>query len=345
MSGPWRACAVPGLGGLVNPQEGDGRMRNANSRKTGGGSPSFHPSPRRIGPIAAVLGACALAGIVASQAGAGGYQSGGACDSSQRESHRNTGCLHAWWDNTPPISTGVAGGSTSGAQNKCPDYGDITAHVDFKHASDGRFNLDNGSKQRKKHAVADVRDISCCRNKSDLCHRREVEKNDDGKIRLWSGSGKTYSWKDVSTAAKRQHFCNQSRYRDGIYCRNDPDGDALSGRPYNCGDHYCTTLDCESQFEQSNAYQTCQEDDTQPTYTISATDGSSQTCTVTAKCLHGQRGTPAHVIGVYGFEKTMEADTADLPDALNCWESTELTTDSAGCSEWNPSTGLPDFQD
>ena len=317
-------------------------MRNANSRKTSG-SPSFHPSPRRIRSIAAVLGAFVLAGVMASQAGAGGYESGGACDSSDRESHRDTGCLHAWWNNSPPISTGVAGGSTMGAQNKCSDYGDITAHIDMKRWSDGQFDLDDGSKQRHKNAVADVRDISCCRNKSDLCHRREVEKNSEGKIRVWSGSGTTYTWVSVSKARKRQHFCRQSEYRDGVYCRNDPDGDALDGHPYNCGDHYCTVSDCESQFEQSNAYSTCQEDGTVPSYTISATDGSSQTCTVTATCKHGEEGLNDRGIALYSVVKTLAADSADLADALNCWEHTYLTTDSAGCTEWDLDTPYPGY--
>ena len=47
------------------------------------------------------------------------------CNSSGREAHSTTSCLNAWWDNSPPASSGVAGGSTFGAQSQCADWGDI----------------------------------------------------------------------------------------------------------------------------------------------------------------------------------------------------------------------------
>ena len=69
---------------------------------------------------------------------------GGACNSQYKVGYRNTECLSAWWDNTPPASTGYALGSTFGAENKCSDYGDMKAHVDTVGGTDVHFHLDNG---------------------------------------------------------------------------------------------------------------------------------------------------------------------------------------------------------
>ena len=53
---------------------------------------------------------------------------GNGCSDSYRVPHRNSGCLHAWWDNTPPWSSGVPGGSTVGVQSDCSEYGKVVAN-------------------------------------------------------------------------------------------------------------------------------------------------------------------------------------------------------------------------
>ena len=52
----------------------------------------------------------------------------GACSSSYRQHHRNAGCMHAWWDNSP---SDIAG-SRFGAESFCGDYGTVIAHVDLR---------------------------------------------------------------------------------------------------------------------------------------------------------------------------------------------------------------------
>ena len=74
-----------------------------------------------IVPATVLLGGAAFAdGGAAGQGYTGSWHWNKGCAPRYRISHRNTGCMHAWWDNTPPWSTGVAGGSTWGAQQQVP---------------------------------------------------------------------------------------------------------------------------------------------------------------------------------------------------------------------------------
>ena len=200
--------------------------------------------------------------------------------------HGTSTCLHGWWNNSPRASTGVAFGSTWGVETKCGTWGDVYGRVKIKDYRYG-YRVSGSNKKRGYSPFKNVIDIQCCPHKEELCYKDQVEKNDQGKIRLWEDG--SYSWIDVSTMEKRQHLCKQLKYRTGVYCRNDLDEDALDGNSYNCGDHYCNTGDCKYHFENSNAYDTCwrgQYGRVNPTYSIDSTDGSSQTCTVTARCLH-----------------------------------------------------------
>ena len=45
--------------------------------------------------------------------------------------HTLVNCLHGWWNNSPPASSGVAGGSTFGVQSQCSEYGTVVASVDI----------------------------------------------------------------------------------------------------------------------------------------------------------------------------------------------------------------------
>ena len=243
--------------------------------------------------------------------------------------HSDSTCLHGWWNNSPRASTGVATGSTWGVETKCGNWGEVYGRVKLTGYRYG-YRVTGTEKKRGWSLFTDVEDIQCCPHKEELCYKDQVEKNDEGKIRLWENG--SYSWIDVSTAEKRQHFCRQSDYRNGLFCKNNLDKDALDGNKYNCGDHYCNTGDCQNHFEHSNAYDTCQRP-TAPTYSIDSTDGSSQTCTVTAKCLHLAYVRDNGERVIFSADKTLTAPVWDLDDALNCEEHYSLTTDSSGCTE------------
>ena len=64
-----------------------------------------------IVPATALLGDRAFAdgGSYSNNFYPGSWHRGEGCASSYRISHRDTGCMHAWWDNTPPRSTGILG--------------------------------------------------------------------------------------------------------------------------------------------------------------------------------------------------------------------------------------------
>ena len=251
----------------------------------------------------------------------------GSLDCTGAIKHSDASCLHGWWDNTPPASTGVPGGSTWGMQNRCGDWGTVFGWVE-KQGTDYGYRMPDWGKKRGYAWFHDVRNIKCCPEKGELCHKSQV-KALSGKIKIWDDSSNEYVRVDVSTTEKRQHFCSQWKYRTGVYCRNDLSGDAMDARAYNCGNHYCNADDCQWHFEESSAYETCQGEDgeTAPTYSISATDGSGQTCTVTAQCkdvdgvITNTDGTV--VPNFYWVEKTISAEVWDLDDAVNCEECEE----------------------
>ena len=139
------------------------------------------------------------------------------CNNSYRVSHRDSSCLHAWWDNTPSISSGVAGGSKVGVKSHCSQYGEIIAHVDIRDYYDYHFVLDNSNRARQNHLSEDVREVSCCMNESDLCYTQQVERRGGPTIWVYTGSGTSMREVDVSSHQKRYEFCQDNA--DGIYCR------------------------------------------------------------------------------------------------------------------------------
>ena len=155
--------------------------------------------------------------------------------------------MHAWWDNTPPWSTGVAGGSTYGARNLCPNYGAMKANIDIVGKNDPHFHMSNGDKKRGRDGEANVRDIACCLNESDLCWKWSVEPQ-DGKIKMWKGTGTDYRWVDVSTQFDHYKMCFENP--DNVYCDVDKKGDAFTVPTVMCGNSECDATDCVSNFNQ-----------------------------------------------------------------------------------------------
>lgn len=263
------------------------------------------------------------------------------CDSGIN--HTGASCLHGWWNNSPPISTGVALGSTWGSQNKCGDWGTVYSRVDTNRVGgrDLGYLLRNWSKKRGNDSFDDVRNIKCCPYKGELCHMSQV-KALDGKIKVWNADSGGYDRVDVSTKAKRVEFCKVRANRKGVYCRNNLSGDALDGVAYNCrqGTTYCTVEDCQEQFEKSAAYPMCSGADrtgilSQPEYSISATDGTSRRCTVTAGCRNGTE--ELWIDGVYGglvvtrTNKTFTADVYDVDEYVNCDNTDEIVHEDDSC--------------
>ena len=172
----------------------------------------------------------------------------GACDQSARQSHSNATCLHAWWDNTPSTHAG----SDFGAKNLCSSYGTVVAHVDKKDAGDYHFHLLDDSEENSNSWFTDVREISCCVDKSDLCFKEQVEANSSGKI--YHVVLPTYTWVSVATHQERYDFCQANP--DYIYCTVDPKGDALQNpatMPGDCDGSPCTIQDCRDRFALSSA--------------------------------------------------------------------------------------------
>ena len=179
-----------------------------------------------------------------------------ACDQKYRMPHTTATCLDAAWDNTPPILSGVAGGSTFWAQNMCSDYGSVVASIDTINFLDSRWTLTNSSQERDQLSVYDIRNITCCIDRSDLCIKKQVVATGGQITRVTvTESGYEQTAVDVSTHEKRYEFCEDNA--DDIYCENDPEGDAFTAPVYDCGADECTTEDCIAFWERSEAYDRC----------------------------------------------------------------------------------------
>jgi hypothetical protein len=189
----------------------------------------------KAGKFVAILAAFLTVGFASHDAradsGDSGMHGGGTCNNWARISKNDATCLSAGWDNSPPASSGVVGGSTFWARNECSDYGEVRVHVDIAGNTDLHWHLDHSSKVSGEKWVNDVNHISCCVDKSDLCFKEEVEPitsgEHEGNIRLISVDGSSYwdGYGDVSTQSARYLLCEH--WANIPYCRLDPEGDAF----------------------------------------------------------------------------------------------------------------------
>ena len=291
----------------------------------------------QAGLIAAILAVFLAAGLVSHDANArkdrsgGDYagHAGGSCTGANRIRASDATCLSAGWDNSPPASSGVAGGSTYWIRNECSDYGSVVAHIDVKATDDYHWHLNNGDRQNGRYWLNDVRNIYCCYEDSALCWKNQVEADSTGHIvRMTevSSSLVTGVSVDVSTHQARYDFC--SDYPNNIYCVNDPEGDAFTEPPEptgpacaadsscNCGDHYCTAADCDTAWDASAPVASAANNLYSPhacsgsshddyASSISATDGTSETCSMTVNCL---KWTARNNAGNYGAFRVLTFD-------------------------------------
>ena len=328
-----RRGATPGSG----PSCESGRARRT-------GSIRIFQSPTFFGTMAAIALVVPL--LVTSSVFADGPTTGtdyywhldGGCNSQYKISHKASDCLGAWWDNTPHHSSGYIFGSTFGARNFCVNYGYIKAHIDRLNSGDQHFHLDHGEKQKGHSARYDISGISCCIDKSQLCYKAQVEKDPDGKIKVWKGTGTQFRMKSVDTHRKRFDFCKKYRYN--VYCKVNPEGDAFTAPlAYNCGDHYCTADDCDAEYEKSDVRDPdtvwegygCHPSTLTNGYSssISSTDGASQHCTIDTACRKKEFYTPdgGGLAGRWIDNPTsITADIEDIDDLHNC--DGELTVGS-----------------
>ena len=210
-----------------------------------------------IVPATTLLGAAAFAHDDPAGSGyQGSWHYGSYCNSEYRISHGDTDCMHAWWDNTPPISTGYLRGSTYGAQNKCVDYGAMMAAIDMESGRDEHFHMSNGDKKRGADNNGDVRSISCCLKTSDLCEKQQVVPVAN-RIKHYTSSPPNkndYLYVRVDTHEARYNHCKDNP--NSIYCEHDSEGDAFT-QPLLCDGSLCTVDHCWEGWNDSRANNSC----------------------------------------------------------------------------------------
>ena len=183
-----------------------------------------------------------------------------------------------------------------------------------------------------------------------------------GEVRVvkTTASGYSASYADVSTHEARWELCNgeDSQWTDTIYCDEDPEGDAhtdpatvplADGSPRcsldsscNCGDHFCTADDCEAKWDEStpatyglidsqgrsrnHGCAPSNDADYASTFnaSIDATDGTSQSCTLTVVCGTGSKRWGPDASGVYRSTTPVKvlSFTSDVDDITSHYACT-----------------------
>ena len=266
-----------------------------------------------------------------------------ACSEAMRIPTHEATCLHSSWDNSP-----ASGASSFAAASVCYwDNAVVKAHVDLKNCTDGHFVLDSAEYEYGSSSICDVRKITCCLTASDLCYTNQILPDSRGRIRSITIDGPvvTGTFVDVSTHQKRYNFCSENA--DDIYCEVDPHGDVNTDPnaecnedtdpPCNCGDHYCKVEDCTSAYENSQASDSCTNDMfSNHSMSISATNGSSQDCTMDGQCRArietvNRDPEPPYQRWVWD-DVEITTDVENMDDLRNCGGA--LTTD-ASCADNN----------
>ena len=102
-----------------------------------------------IAVVALALSAAPLGGALADGSSTNDWHYAGGCNSQYKVHKDNAGCLSAWWDNSPPASSGVAGGATFGMRSNCSNYGTVVTHIDVQDSGDYHIHLTTGSRKRE----------------------------------------------------------------------------------------------------------------------------------------------------------------------------------------------------
>ena len=247
----------------------------------------------------------------------------GECEGSERISSTAATCLSATRSGTYDAQQG---GYATKAGNDCADLANIVVRVE--RGSAGGALACVGSANYTLYTSTPSSGVACCfEGAGDLCWRNQVVADAGGSIEqaVLDGSTLSRTKVDVSTHSARYDFCRDNP--DDVYCEVNPAGDAMldpqgdgcgTGNQLacNCGDRFCNVGDCNWHYEQSAAAETCRDrhhhDDTQYRMSISAIDGSSQTCTLTVACQSHRDDGDRWV-----YETTTVSDEVWLFDDLN----------------------------
>ncbi len=227
-------------------------------------------------------------------------------------------------------------------ENACSTHGNIVARVNVTTVTgtSGGAKMCVSATRQSMETTSPISGIYCCfEGEGDLCWKDQVVANADGNIKRRSVSSPSTSTEHaVGTHRQRYDFCQE--HPDDVYCDVNPSGDAKldpdggacgTGNQLacNCGDHFCTVADCDWHFEQGGTKDECanREEDPRSSYamSISAIDGSSQTCTLSTICKTG--ATDDDDNAVYK-ETTVSAEVWNMDDLNNC--NGELQLDECG---------------
>ena len=253
--------------------------------------------------IMRLLGAFAVLLLLAPLAS--GQALGSDCGTSYQISHSNASCLDASWLNLPY-------GVSWSAQNKCPDYGDVTVLVDLENTSDKKHELTDSTRWEGKLSTStlngiSVNGISCCIDESDLCKKSQVEANSSDQIDHYNSSDNTWTTVSVATHQERYEHCEDNS--TSVYCTNDPEGDAFTA-PQLCRMERCTVSHCWSHWTASDAAPECRDE----SMTFDETDIFSPSCTVAADCLTSD--------GITYSSASGSAAPFDMDEMENCEDGT-----------------------
>ena len=258
------------------------------------------------------------------------------CGNAYRIPVSDATCLSASWS-----------GATYSITHECKDYGTLAARVDKISCRDVLLFFDAGDDSYSTTKTCHVRKITCCLDRSEICYTNQVEADSRGRITVVENSNGTVTagWATVSTHQQRYDFCQDNP--DNIYCEVDPQGDANTDPnaecnedtdpPCNCGDHYCKVEDCTSAYEESQASDSCTNDMfSNHSMSISATNGSSQDCTMEGQCMArietvNRDPEPPYQVWIWD-DVEITTDVENMDDLRNCGGA--LTTD-ASCSDNN----------
>ena len=270
-----------------------------------------------------------------------GYEVGSYCGETIRHDHTYATCLTASWDNSAGPSYAI--------QNNCSSYGNVDVRITTSgdNIRDYIWILTDGNTHTYTLTSGSITGAYCCFDQSDLCHKNQVEADSRGRIRqiYYEGSESGFNLIDVSTHQLRYDFCQANS--DDIYCTVDPSGDANTDPnaecnedtdpPCNCDDHYCKVEDCTSAYENSQASDSCTNDMfSNHSMSISATNGSSQNCTMEGQCRArietvNRDPEPPYQRWVWD-DVEITTDVENMDDLRNCGGA--LTTD-ASCADDN----------
>ena len=143
---------------------------------------------RHIAHAICTVAALALATLLAGQAHAD-------CSGSQRISHEEAECLEASWNNNvDALSNGIVS-----VTNECASYGTVGAKIELNSCTAIYRTLSTGKEHQIWTVTCDVEEVSCCKDRGDLCNISDVV-NADSCLDQFSKSSASETCSQVSAS-------------------------------------------------------------------------------------------------------------------------------------------------